>query len=408
MDDFLLRAFAAGIGVSLVAGALGCFVVWRRMAYFGDALSHSALLGVTLGLVLGLDLNLGIIAACTLFALLLVALQRQQTLAGDTLLGILAHSALALGLVAIAVFDTPRVDLLAYLFGDILAVGRHDLYWIYGGGTLVLVGLAGLWRWLLALSVDEDLARVEGVPVGAVRLALMLLIAIVIAAAVKIVGVLLITSLLIIPAATARRFARSPGADGHRRRCRRRRGLCPRPARLIPVGHPGRPIDRRRGVSPVRDVAAGSGVRRPKLGVCFVRFAGPARGGRRDRFATDDDVAFWGDLRRFVLGDRPQEQVHRLEHFFHAFARQPFGFAAQFGVQVTVAAGRLRRLCARRQRAERGGRGKGCGKGECAHGGPPIRRDHRRESWPQYDSYDSWRNSKASHRARVKRVSAPA
>jgi zinc transport system permease protein len=210
MDDFLLRAFAAGIGVSLVAGALGCFVVWRRMAYFGDALSHSALLGVTLGLVLGLDLNLGIIAACTLFALLLVALQRQQTLAGDTLLGILAHSALALGLVAIAVFDTPRVDLLAYLFGDILAVGRHDLYWIYGGGTLVLVGLAGLWRWLLALSVDEDLARVEGVPVGAVRLALMLLIAIVIAAAVKIVGVLLITSLLIIPAATARRFARSP------------------------------------------------------------------------------------------------------------------------------------------------------------------------------------------------------
>jgi zinc transport system permease protein len=210
MDDFLLRALAAGIGLSVVAGALGCFVVWRRMAYFGDALSHSALLGVTLGLVLGLDLNLGIVAACTLFALLLVALQRQHTLAGDTLLGILAHSALAIGLVAIAVFETPRVDLLAYLFGDILAVGRHDLYWIYGGGALVLAGLAALWRWLLALSVDEDLARVEGVPVGAVRLGLMVLLAIVIAAAVKIVGVLLITSLLIIPAATARRFARSP------------------------------------------------------------------------------------------------------------------------------------------------------------------------------------------------------
>ncbi len=210
MDDFLLRALAAGIGVALVAGALGCFIVWRRMAYFGDALSHSALLGVTLGLILGIDLNLGIFAACALFALLLVALQRQRTLAGDTLLGILAHGALATGLVAIAFFETLRIDLLSYLFGDILAVDRHDLYWIYGGGALVLAALAGLWRWLLAISVHEDLARVEGVPVGAVRLALMLLIAVVIAASVKIVGVLLITSLLIIPAATARRFARSP------------------------------------------------------------------------------------------------------------------------------------------------------------------------------------------------------
>ncbi len=210
MDDFLLRAFAAAFGVSLVAGALGCFIVWRRMAYFGDALSHSALLGVALGLILGIDFNVGIVVACTLFALFLVALQRQQTLAADTLLGILAHSALAIGLVTIAFFENIRVDLLSYLFGDILAVGRHDLYWIYGGGVAVLAALIALWRWLLALSVDEDLARVEGVPVGPVRPALILLIAIVIAAAVKIVGVLLITSLLIIPAATARRFARTP------------------------------------------------------------------------------------------------------------------------------------------------------------------------------------------------------
>jgi zinc transport system permease protein len=210
MDDFLVRALAAGIGVAVVAGALGCFIVWRRMAFFGDALSHSALLGVVLGLVAGIDFNLGIVIVCTVFALLLVALQRQRTLAGDTLLGILSHSALAIGLVAIAFFETVRVDLLSYLFGDILAVGMHDLYWIYGGGIVVLVVLAALWRWLLALSVDEDLARVEGVPAGAVRLGLMLLIAMVIAVAVKIVGIVLITSLLVIPAATARRFARTP------------------------------------------------------------------------------------------------------------------------------------------------------------------------------------------------------
>ncbi|MCP4329821.1 MAG: iron chelate uptake ABC transporter family permease subunit [Alphaproteobacteria bacterium] len=210
MDDFLLRALAAAVGVSLVAGAVGCFIVWRRMAYFGDALSHSALLGVALGLILGIDLNVGIVIACTLFAIFLVALQRQRTLASDTLLGILAHSALAIGIIVIASFETVRIDLLSYLFGDILAVDGRDLVWIYGGGAIVIAALAFLWRWLLALSVDEDLARVDGVPVDAVRLALMFLIATVIAAAVKIVGVLLITSLLIIPAATARRFARTP------------------------------------------------------------------------------------------------------------------------------------------------------------------------------------------------------
>ncbi|CAO3415727.1 zinc ABC transporter permease subunit ZnuB [Azospirillum doebereinerae] len=212
MDDFVVRALVAGCGIAALAGPLGSFVVWRRMAYFGDTLSHSALLGVTLGFLLGVNPMIGVMAVCVALALALVALQRRRTLAADTLLGILSHGSLSLGLVALAFLETLRVDLMAYLFGDILSVTTADLAWIYGGGVVALAGLALLWRRLLAVTVDEDLARVEGMPVDALRLAFMLLIALVIAVAMKVVGILLITSLLIIPAAAARRFARTPEA----------------------------------------------------------------------------------------------------------------------------------------------------------------------------------------------------
>ncbi len=210
IDDFLWRALAAGFGVVMIAGPLGCFIVWRRMAYFGDTLSHSALLGVALGLLLGIDPTLGIAAGAVTVALLLLAMQQQRQLASDTLLGILAHAGLALGLVVLSFFETLRLDLMAYLFGDVLAVTMGDLLWIYGGGLLALAALAVIWRPLLAITVHEDLARAEGVPVMAVRLVFVVLIAVVIATAMKIVGVLLITSLLIIPAAAARGLARSP------------------------------------------------------------------------------------------------------------------------------------------------------------------------------------------------------
>lgn len=210
MDDFLLRALAGGFGVAVIAGPLGAFVVWRRMAYFGDTLAHAALLGVALGFLLGIDINLGIVAVCAAVAVILVALQRRQPLAGDTLLGILSHGGLALGLIAVAFLESPRVDLMSYLFGDILAVSAYDIAWVYGGGAVVAAALAFLWRPLLAATVHEELARVEGVPVTAVRLAFMVLLAIVVALAMKVVGVLLVTSLLIIPAAAARRLAASP------------------------------------------------------------------------------------------------------------------------------------------------------------------------------------------------------
>jgi len=210
MADFLILALLGGLGVAAIAGPLGSFVVWRRMAYFGDTLAHSALLGVSLGFLFDINLNLAVIACCVLLAVTLVSLQRQHLVATDTLLGIMAHSSLSLGLVAIALIDDIRVDLMAYLFGDLLAVTPEDLYWIYGGGILVALLLYKLWEPLLAITINEELAQVEGVPVTAVRLSLMLLIAVIIAVAMKIVGILLITSLLIIPAAAARRLSKTP------------------------------------------------------------------------------------------------------------------------------------------------------------------------------------------------------
>jgi zinc transport system permease protein len=210
MDDFLLRALLAGFGVALVAAPLGVFVVWRRMAYFGDTLAHSSLLGVALGFILGISLNLAIIAVAVSMSLLLLVLQNRKQLGADTLLGILAHSALSFGLVMISFKETVRVDLMGYLFGDILAVTQTDLLWVWGGGLLAILTLIMIWRPLLAMTVHEELAQVEGLPVGRTRLIFMLLIALVIAVSMKIVGVLLITSMMIIPAATARRFSRTP------------------------------------------------------------------------------------------------------------------------------------------------------------------------------------------------------
>ncbi len=210
MDDFLLRAVIAGLGVALVTGPLGVFVVWRRMAYFGDTLAHSALLGVALGFLLSINLNLSVVLLGIILALVLFSMSNNLQLSQDTQLGILAHSALSLGLVVMAFQTSIRVDLMGYLFGDILAVSNSDLIWVWAGGIGVLAVLAFIWRPLLSLTVHAELAQVEGVPVGRMRLIFMLLIAMVIAVSMKIVGVLLITSMMIIPAAAARRFSRTP------------------------------------------------------------------------------------------------------------------------------------------------------------------------------------------------------
>jgi len=210
--DYFSRALIAGIGLALVTGPLGCFVVWRRMAYFGDTMAHSALLGVALSFLLSINLTLGVFAVAAMVSGALIVLQRQATLSTDALLGILSHSTLAVGLVLVGFLTTVRIDLMGFLFGDILAVSMQDIAIIYGGGIAILAILILAWRPLLDSTVSPELAEAEGLRPEASRLVLMILMASVIAIAMKLVGVLLITSLLIIPAATARRLSSTPEA----------------------------------------------------------------------------------------------------------------------------------------------------------------------------------------------------
>ena len=210
MDDFIFRAMIAGFGVAAVTGPLGSFIVWRRMSFFGDTLAHSALLGVTLGLLLGANLIVGIAAVCILVAVAIVLLQQHNRLGGDAILGILSHGTLALGLVVVSFLDKVRFDLMAILFGDILSVTNDEIFWIIAVSAVSFLILVLIWRQLLSITIHEDLARAEGLPVIRVNLLFMVLVALVVAAAMKVVGVLLVAAMLIIPASAARHFARTP------------------------------------------------------------------------------------------------------------------------------------------------------------------------------------------------------
>jgi zinc transport system permease protein len=210
MADFLLYALLAGLFIAVVAGPLGCFVVWRRMSYFGDTLAHASLLGVAMAILMSVQLQLAIITSCVIFATVLLMLERRQMLATDTLLGIIAHSTLAFGLLVLSFSDMVQINLMAFLFGDLLTVTQTDLWWIAGCCVLTGALLYYYWNEFLALTVHRELARIEGVPVDQLYALLVMLIAVLIAVAMKIVGVLLITSLLIIPAAAARRVSDTP------------------------------------------------------------------------------------------------------------------------------------------------------------------------------------------------------
>lgn len=209
-EPFFLRALMAGLGIACIAGPIGCFIVWRRMAYFGETLAHAGLLGVGFGLLFHINITLGAVVSAVLLALLLLAMKRQRQIAVDTLLGILSHTALALGLITVGLVTGAVTGHLDILFGDVLTVSTRDVVTVWIGVGIVLAVIVYLWRDLIAISVHEDLARAEGVNVPWVELVFMLVMAAMTAFAMKIVGLLLITALTVIPAAAARRVANSP------------------------------------------------------------------------------------------------------------------------------------------------------------------------------------------------------
>mgnify|MGYP001334719567 FL=1 len=209
-DDFFIRALIAGIGIAIVVGPLGCFVIWRRLSYFGDTLSHSALLGVTLAYSFSLNISLSVFIVSAVVALLLINLQKRTMLAGDSLLGLLAHSTLAIGLVLIGFLSYIRFDLMGLLFGDILAVTIEDLALVWFGGFVILGILYFIWKSLFSATVNFDLSAAEGMKPEVSNFIFTLLLAGVIALSIKMIGALLITGLLLIPAATARNISNSP------------------------------------------------------------------------------------------------------------------------------------------------------------------------------------------------------
>lgn len=209
MADFLWLALLTGIIVAVIAAPLGTLVVWQRLAYFGDTLAHAALLGTAIGLMLHINIWISVFIVALAVGAILALLQRRLAVSADSLLGIIAHGGLALGLVVFS-FSTTRVDLNSFLFGDLLAVTTGDLTLIAALGALIAIALYKYWDKLLAITVHAELAAVEGLNVDRLRLLQLLLLALLVAVAMKVVGVLLVTALLIIPANCARPWSRTP------------------------------------------------------------------------------------------------------------------------------------------------------------------------------------------------------
>ena len=210
LDDFFIRALIAGIGISLVTGPIGCFIIWRRLSFFGDTLSHSALLGVTIGFFFDINVAFSVFLISSAVALILLKLQKTTKLPGDALLGLLAHSSLAVGLVVISFLSSIRFDIMSLLFGDILAVNEIDLLIIWLGGVLILLILKIIWKPLFASTVNNELAEAEGMNPERANAIFTILLAAIIAISIKIVGLLLITGMLIMPAAMSRNISNNP------------------------------------------------------------------------------------------------------------------------------------------------------------------------------------------------------
>lgn len=210
IPEFMVSAGLAGVMLAMMTGPLGALIVWRRMAYFGEAMAHATMLGIGLSLMMGINPALGVSALCLLLALLLARLQPQRLLASDTLLGIVSHGSLALGLLLVSLSAEPRMNLEAFLFGDLLSLTHPDLLKIGILATGVLTALALSWSSLVSITVQDELAQIEGVRVGLMNTLFLCLVAITIALGIQLLGVILITAMLIMPAATARRVSRSP------------------------------------------------------------------------------------------------------------------------------------------------------------------------------------------------------
>jgi zinc transport system permease protein len=207
LDGFLLNAIIGGLSIAIIAGMLGSFVLWQKMAYFGDALSHSALLGVTIGILLGINLSLAVALTAIVFA---IAFNHNKLrYSSDTTLGVLSYSSLSLSII-IASYSNIKMDLMGYLFGDILVINTNDIYCLIIAAIFISVWIYYYWSKLILLCISPELLQAEGVNIHYLKLSFTMILALFVAIAFKIVGILLITAMLIIPAASALSISRTP------------------------------------------------------------------------------------------------------------------------------------------------------------------------------------------------------
>jgi zinc transport system permease protein len=211
VDDFLWRATLGAALLGAAAGPIGCFVLWRRMAYLGESVAHMGLLGAAIGLLMGISPLIGV-SMLAIVAALLMARAGDNLIPAGTFVGIVGHAGLALGFILLATMETVRTDLLGYLFGDVLALSNNDLMGIGAASTFILLGCVFFWRAWLMQTVNSDIARAEGRTGRLADVAFLILVAALVAFGLRVVGALLIVALLIIPPAAARPLSRTPEA----------------------------------------------------------------------------------------------------------------------------------------------------------------------------------------------------
>jgi zinc transport system permease protein len=209
IEPFFIKAIIAAIGVAIATAPIGVFVLWKRMAYFGDAISHSAIFGLGIATIIAVEPIYGIIFCAIIFCFLIFALSKQNIYSNDSVIGIASCSLLALGMILLAIFPS-RVNLESYLFGDLIILQNRDVLLIYIVAVLSSVAVFMWFKNLLLATINKDLAKISGIKVENLELKFLLLTALTVACLVKIVGIFLITSIMILPAAIARNFSKTP------------------------------------------------------------------------------------------------------------------------------------------------------------------------------------------------------
>jgi zinc transport system permease protein len=206
---FMQRALLAAVLIGLVCGVLGFFVVLRRLAFIGVGISHSAIGGVAIGIMLGLNPLLTAAVFAIAVALGIASASRRARLSEDAVIGVFLSAAMALGLVLFSMERGYQQDLFGYLFGNVLAISTGELAVLGVASVIILSVLAVTFKQLLFVAFDEEVARAYGQPVQVLNATVLVLLAVAVVVGVRLVGVLLIQALLVVPAATAVLWARN-------------------------------------------------------------------------------------------------------------------------------------------------------------------------------------------------------